>query len=170
MTPERWQQIDRVLEGVVARPEAERIAVLEQACGRDRALRQEVESLIRFRERADSFLEVPVVQAFAELLLEEADSMIGLFIGPYKVEAQLGFGGMGEVYLAEDTTLDRKVAIKFLPSYLEADELAKKRLIREAKAVAKLDRLRRPMPGACDLKRGAAHYKSSGDAHRRKQI
>jgi serine/threonine protein kinase len=60
-------------------------------------------------------------------------------IGPYKIGAKLGSGGMGDVYLAEDTKLDRMVAIKFLPPHSEALELAKRRLIREAKAAAKLD-------------------------------
>jgi eukaryotic-like serine/threonine-protein kinase len=57
----------------------------------------------------------------------------------YRILDKLGAGGMGEVYLAEDTRLDRKVAIKFLPSNSTSDQQAKKRLIREAQAAAKLD-------------------------------
>ena len=140
MTPERWQQIDTLLQKVVERPLAERVALLDEACFSDKTLRLEVESLISFREMAQSFLEVPVLEEAANLFRDDqADSREGLVIGRYRIEAQLGAGGMGEVYLAEDTNLDIKVAIKFLPSYLEADELAKKRLIREAKAAAKLD-------------------------------
>ncbi len=60
-------------------------------------------------------------------------------ISHYLILSPLGAGGMGEVYLAEDTQLDRKVAIKFLPAESIADEQAKRRLIREAKAAAKLD-------------------------------
>src|SRR5215471_1619435 len=60
-------------------------------------------------------------------------------ISHYRILSTLGAGGMGVVYLAEDTQLDRKVAIKFLPSEFVADEQAKRRLIREAKAAAKLD-------------------------------
>ncbi|MGI8783890.1 MAG: protein kinase domain-containing protein, partial [Acidobacteriota bacterium] len=65
--------------------------------------------------------------------------MLGRQFGSYKILSQLGAGGMGEVYLAEDTELDRKVAIKFLPTTAAADEEARKRLIGEARAAAKLD-------------------------------
>jgi eukaryotic-like serine/threonine-protein kinase len=60
-------------------------------------------------------------------------------VAHYRILSRLGAGGMGEVYLAEDTKLDRKVAIKFLPPQSIADEQAKKRLVREARAAAKLD-------------------------------
>ncbi|MGH9929488.1 MAG: protein kinase domain-containing protein, partial [Pyrinomonadaceae bacterium] len=140
MTPERWQQIDSLLQEVLERPVAERASLLSETCSGDESLRQEVESLINYRESAEAFLEVPAFEAAAEFFFDSpTDSIVGQFIPPYKIEAKLGAGGMGEVYLAEDTQLDRKVAIKFLPLYLEADELAKRRLIREAKAAAKLD-------------------------------
>jgi eukaryotic-like serine/threonine-protein kinase len=64
---------------------------------------------------------------------------VGSRLGRYEIRSQLGAGGMGEVYLAQDTTLDRSVAIKFLPETLLADEQARKRLVREAQAAAKLD-------------------------------
>lgn len=67
------------------------------------------------------------------------DSMIGQTIGRYKVTAKLGAGGMGEVYLADDTKLDRPVALKFLPSAMWNEAEAQQRLIREAKAASKLD-------------------------------
>src|SRR2546425_12943015 len=63
----------------------------------------------------------------------------GTKLGRYEICSKLGAGGMGEVYLAQDTQLDRKVAIKFLPESLVADEQARKRLVREARAAAKLD-------------------------------
>jgi len=63
----------------------------------------------------------------------------GTKLGRYEIRSQLGAGGMGEVYLAQDTTLDRRVAIKFLRETLVADEQARKRLVREAQAAAKLD-------------------------------
>ena len=65
--------------------------------------------------------------------------MIGQTISHYRVLEKIGEGGMGEVYLAEDTSLDRKVALKFLPDYLQADEVAQKRFLREAKSAAALD-------------------------------
>lgn len=138
MTPERWQRIDDLLQETVKRPRRERAAFLDEVCA-DEASREEIESLISFHEQAEDFLEVPAFEAAANLLADQGESLVGLVVGAYKIEKLLGAGGMGEVYLAEDTKLDRKVAIKFLPPYLEADELAKRRLIREAKAVAKLD-------------------------------
>ena len=56
--------------------------------------------------------------------------MIGSNISHYRILEKIGEGGMGEVYLAEDTSLDRKVAIKFLPESLAQDELAPKRFLR----------------------------------------
>jgi len=140
MTPERWQEIDKLLMRVVESPMEERAALLDQVCSNDKTLRLEVESLITFREKARGFLEVSAFEEAGCLLLDdEHDSPRNLVIDRYRIESHLGAGGMGDVYLAEDTNLDIKVAIKFLSPYLEEDQVAKQRLIREAKAAAKLD-------------------------------
>jgi non-specific serine/threonine protein kinase len=77
--------------------------------------------------------------AAAILAAEPGQPMVGRTLGHYRILSHLGAGGMGEVYLAEDTKLGRKVAIKLLPPESAADEQAKKRLVREAKAAATLD-------------------------------
>jgi serine/threonine protein kinase/Tfp pilus assembly protein PilF len=140
MTPQRWRQIDALLEKAHDKPPEEFEALLAESCIGDESLRREVESLISYRKLAENFLEVPALEATADLISEyPSETIVGLRIGPYRIESKLGTGGMAEVYLAEDTKLDRKVAIKFLPVDFETDELARKRLIREAKAAAKLD-------------------------------
>jgi serine/threonine protein kinase/tetratricopeptide (TPR) repeat protein len=139
MTPQRWQQVDSLLQMVVDVHPDQRTSLMDEVCAGDQDLREEVESLLHFREMAQSFLETPALEEAASLLVEDRpDLMAGLLVDRYRIEQHLGAGNMGEVYLAEDTWLDRKVAIKFLP-YFQADEVSRKRLIREAKAAARLD-------------------------------
>jgi len=140
MNPERWRQIDQLLEAALERRPEERAAFLAVACADDESLRLEVESLLRSDEAVESFIEEPVVALAAEVIAEQpAEALAGRRIGHYKILSRLGAGGMGEVYLAEDLRLARKVAIKFLPPALTADEEARKRLLREARAAAALD-------------------------------
>src|SRR5215208_5125042 len=124
MTPERWKQIDSLLQNVLEVRPDDRGGLLDHECIADQTLRQEVESLLHFGEMARSFLEKPALEEAAWLLVEDQpDFMAGLLVDRYRIEKCLGAGSMGEVYLAEDTWLDRKVAVKFLPSYLQADEV-----------------------------------------------
>jgi predicted Ser/Thr protein kinase len=144
--PERWRHINDVFHAALEHDADARAPFLESACGDDAALRREVESLLRSHAGADDFIETPAYEAGAELLRgssveglsPEAEALIGQQIGPYAIEASLGYGGMGVVYLAEDTRLDRKVAIKVLADHLGRDERSRERLRREAKAAAAL--------------------------------
>ena len=134
MTPERWQQIDNLLLRVVDIGAAERTALLDELCKGDEGLRQEVESLMSFHEMAQDFLVVPALEEVASSLGDDEEHSIEeLVVDRYRIQKLLGVGGMGHVYLAEDTNLAHKVAIKFLPSYMASDELARRRLVREAK-------------------------------------
>jgi serine/threonine protein kinase/TolB-like protein/Flp pilus assembly protein TadD len=142
MTPERWKQIDELAQSAIERGGDQRAAFLDAACAGDDALRREVESQIAYQQQASKFLEEPAFKHAAELIADcqtEAESMEGRTISHYRIMRKLGAGGMGEVYLAQDTTLSRKVAIKFLSQNSVAGEQARKRLVREAKAAAALD-------------------------------
>ncbi|HKP71459.1 MAG TPA: protein kinase, partial [Pyrinomonadaceae bacterium] len=117
--------------------DAARAAHLEGACAGDEGLRAEVESLLAAIGRREGFLEENVFDAGLEVLSgERAERLTGKRIGCYQVLGQLGRGGMGEVYLAEDTQLGRKVALKFLSGKLVDDNWAKRQLVKEAQAVA----------------------------------
>jgi serine/threonine protein kinase/Tfp pilus assembly protein PilF len=142
MTPERWKRIDELAQAAIDRGGDQRAAFLDEACAGDNALRNEVESQIAYQQQASKFLEEPAFKHAAELIADsqtETESMEGRTISHYSILRKLGAGGMGEVYLAQDTTLSRKVAIKFLSENSVAGEQAKKRLLREAKASAALD-------------------------------
>ncbi len=135
MEPERWQQVDKILEAALEKEEPERSAFLEEACAGDESLRKEVESLLLAHNRAGDFMEEPPLEmGVAGLAKDQSQSLIGSQLHAYKILSLLGVGGMGEVFLAQDTTLDRKVALKFLPEELQQDPTAGKRFLREAKS------------------------------------
>src|SRR5256885_1716987 len=122
MTPERWRQIEQLYHAALERTIDERAAFLAEACADDAALRREVEVLLAANDEAGSFLVAPALDLEArELAAERIPSLVGARIGRYQVLSQIGAGGMGEVYLAQDTTLSRQVALKLLPPRFAAD-------------------------------------------------
>jgi len=135
--PERWQRINELFHAALEEEPDARGTFLQVACGDDSELLAEVESLLSSHSLADEFIEVPAYESAADLLqVEDDESLVGQQLGPYKVEKKIGQGGMGVVYLAEDTRLGRTVAIKALPSNLTCDERSRERLRREARAAA----------------------------------
>ncbi len=140
MNRERWQQVDKLYHAALERDEAERAAFLREACAGDDELRREVESLLVYAGQAEDFMESPALGITAIGLAQaRANSLLGTQFGSYKVISLLGSGGMGEVYLAKDQSLDRKVALKFLPEEVLQDVTARRRFLREAKSAAALD-------------------------------
>lgn len=140
MTPERWQRVNEVFHATLTRPEHERKAFLSQACAGDTELRVEAESLLAAHGLSGSFINAPAFEAAAELLARApACSLVGVQLGSYRILNQLGAGGMGEVYLAEDIRLGRQAALKLLPAAFTADPDRLRRFLREARATSALN-------------------------------
>jgi Tol biopolymer transport system component len=142
MTPERWRQVEDLYHAAVAREPQARAAFLDEACGGDLDLRARVESMVAAHERAGPFIATPAPEAAPELLriaTRPAAVVTGQVLGHYRIESVLGAGGMGEVYRARDTRLDRTVAVKVLPSPLASDPAHRARFEREARAISKLN-------------------------------
>src|SRR6516165_8093181 len=135
MTPERWRRINELFHSAAECLPEERAAFLREACHGDEELRREVESLIGCDEHAEKFIESPAFELAPELLTNQrTGTMVGESIAHYRIESLIGVGGMGEVYLARDDRLGRKVALKFLPEQLTADKTQLSRFKSEARS------------------------------------
>jgi serine/threonine-protein kinase len=140
MKAERWQQINDLFQSAAERSPEERAAFLNEACHGDERLCREVKSLIASYERAGNFIESPAFEIAPELLTNDRPgALVGESIGHYQIESLIGVGGMGEVYLARDERLGRKVALKFLPQSLTGDEAQLDRLEHEARTASALN-------------------------------
>lgn len=133
MTPERWRRIEELYHAALDQAPERRSAFLEEASGRDEELRREVESLLAEDSGKQGALDRPIWEGVAE-----PRAAAGTQLGPYRIEAFLGKGGMGEVYQALDTRLHREVAVKMLPQIF-ATEAARERFQREARAASALN-------------------------------
>jgi serine/threonine protein kinase len=140
MTPERWQKVKEIFQATLDRAPEDRSAFLASACGGDESLRKEVESLLAAHEKDGSFIDSPAYQAAAELLVDEkAELKPGQVVGSYEIVSFISRGGMGEVYLAQDKRLGRKVALKVLPSSVTKDANRLRRFEQEARAASSLN-------------------------------
>jgi eukaryotic-like serine/threonine-protein kinase len=144
MKPERWQQLSELFHAALERAPEERAAFLDEACAGDESLHKQVEDFIAGHEAAGSFIDSPAIEVAAHGLAAdrenpEAELASGETVSHYRIISPLGSGGMGEVYLAQDTKLGREVALKLLPDYLTHDEDRVRRLQREARAASSLN-------------------------------
>src|SRR5438309_10444815 len=140
MTPERWEQVGKLYQVALALQPNKRETFLDDACGDDTAMRREVESLLAAEDGAGSFLAAGAMKDAAKMLVEDKSlSLVGKQIGHYQVLSLLCAGGMGEVYLAEDIRLKRKVALKLLPGESTANQARLQRFEQEAQAASALN-------------------------------
>jgi serine/threonine protein kinase len=148
MQADRWRQVEELYDAALELPVAERAAFVETACAGDEELRRELVSLLEAEQQIGDFMQSPALDIAAQGIARDQSSFqqsshqssfINRELGPYKIEMLLGMGGMGEVYLAHDAKLKRKVALKILPTRFVPDQEHVRRFEREARAISALN-------------------------------
>ncbi len=142
MSDHNWKEIDKLLDAAFELSPEKRKAFLNQACGDNHELRKEVEALLSADERAQSFIEAPALVQHSDLLSKDQelfDHPFPFTFGHYQVLHQIGEGGMGKVYLAEDKSLSRKVALKILRGGFAKEPGRLQRFQNEARAASSLN-------------------------------
>src|SRR5262245_57265890 len=136
MDLERLQKIEALYNDALSVSAAERAAFLDRACGDDASLRTELESLLACEQEAQTYLDKPAFEDMARSMASNEKSVLAdRMLGRYHLLSLVGRGGMGEVYCAVDTRLNRLVAVKILHAYL-GHERELQRFEKEARAIA----------------------------------
>jgi serine/threonine protein kinase len=138
VTKDRWRRVADVYDAAQGREWGQRLPFVREVSAGDSDLRRQVESLLAEDDQSH-VLDTPIQIAVGEVLNDNAPVQPGTFIGPYRVDTLLGVGGMGEVYRARDTKLNRDVAIKILPAAFASDPDRLSRFTREAQVLASLN-------------------------------
>ena len=139
MTPERWEKLNELFHRAIQQPPDARRTFLDTACAADETLRIDVERLVRAHEHAEGFL---TTSSLADALQRpgiDLHALVGRTIGGYEVLAHIGTGGMGDVFVARSTALERKVALKLLPPHLTGNDAHLQRFIQEGKLASALN-------------------------------
>jgi serine/threonine-protein kinase len=134
-----WDNLKEIFHAAMALPPSERVTYLDRVCEGNPSLRRHVESLLKSAEETGNFIDVPGFEAAADMLIERTGLQPGRMVAHYRILSLLGEGGMGRVYLAEDTKLHRKVSLKFLPSNFAQDKERMRRFEQEARAISALN-------------------------------
>ena len=136
MNSDRWNTIEDLYYSALELDAGERETFLEQQSRGDESLKDEVLSLLASADRQDSFMEEPAVPLALDILRSEKTGLVGKTIARYQIVDVLGHGGMGEVYLAHDSSLNRKVALKLLPATITDNRVRVLRFQQEARAAS----------------------------------
>lgn len=138
--PDRdWENFKEIFHAATALPANERAAYLDKVCGGDLSLRAAVQSLLDSHDQPTHFLDKPAYQAAANVIVERNQFQAGQTVAHYTLLSLLGEGGMGQVYLAEDTKLHRQVSLKFLSHSFADDAERLRRFEQEAHAISALN-------------------------------
>ncbi len=171
MERDRWEQIERLYHAALEREGDARDAYLDEACAGDDDLRREVAGLLASDNPSDSFIQSPAIEIAARALAAEPffeasnnpvrSLIVASQIGAYQLLSPLGRGGMGEVHLALDPRLGRKVVIKLLPAEFMTDDERVRRFEQEARAASALNHpniITIHEIGEAPIEAGSAHY------------
>ena len=139
MSDEKRQQLKDIFDAALQQKPDQRQHFVNEKCGADETLRAEVESLLFSLEAAEKFMQDTAIAEVAEVMVGGNNPASGKCFGHYEIVKQIGVGGMGEVYLAKDTKLDRFVALKILNENFSRHEINRSRFIQEAKAASGLN-------------------------------
>lgn len=144
MDAKRWKKIDAIIDAALEIPASEREKFVALNCKNDESLKKEILELLAAHDESENFLNKSAMNVMAKEIAADAptvfdNSFVNKTFGQYRVQSMLGAGGMGEVYLATDEKLKRKVALKILPREFTSNDERVKRFQLEARAISALN-------------------------------
>src|SRR5437660_3838223 len=125
MPEQRAERLAELVKSAVECEPGSRATFLDEECRSDLAMRAEIESLLQQQEGASQFIEEPALHLAAESLIREGAFRSGQTIGDYEIVSLIGSGGMGEVYLAKDRQLHRRVALKLIRRGMDSEDIVR---------------------------------------------